>query len=93
MVDWGAAFTLNHARLFPDMPAPVLRMNYGAMAWRFLSQADGSAYLPEQMLATGHGDKPLYRISKAPVIERPVFAVYRSGSDRGELIRQVLELL
>jgi DNA-binding transcriptional LysR family regulator len=92
MVDWGTAFALEHARLFPDMPAPALRMNYGSLARRYLEQAAGSAYLAEQMLATGNGGNLLYRVSRAPVIERPVFAVYRSGSDRGDLVRQALEL-
>jgi len=90
MVDWGAAFALEHARLFPDIPSPVLRMNHGGMARRYLEQADGSAFLPEQILAAANGGKPLYRVNDAPVIERPVFAVYRSGSDRGDLIRQAL---
>jgi DNA-binding transcriptional LysR family regulator len=93
MVDWGTAFSLEHARLFPAMPAPVLRMNYGALALRHLQQADGSAYLPEEMLATGNITRPLYRVSQAPVIDRPVFAVYRGGSDRSHLIRQALGLL
>jgi len=90
MVDWGAAFALEHARLFPDIPAPVLRMNHGEMARRYLEHAEGSAYLPEQMLGAGYGGKSLYRAHEAPVIERPVFAAYRSGSDRGDLIRQTL---
>ena len=93
MVDWGAAFALNHARLYPDMPAPVMRMNHGSMARRYLEQAEGCAYLPEQMLGSTNGGKPLYQVSRAPVMERPVFAVYRSGSDREERVRQVLELL
>ena len=93
MVDWGAAFALEHARLFPDMPSPVLRLNHGEMARRYLEQAEGSAYLPEQMLAAGHDGRSLYRTSQAPVIERPVFAVYRSGSDRVDLVREVLKLL
>jgi len=93
MVDWGAAFALNHARLFPDMPAPVLRMNHGAMARRYLEQDEGSAYLPEVMLESMSGGKPLYRVSGAPVIERPVFAVYRSGHDREDVLRQLLGLL
>jgi DNA-binding transcriptional LysR family regulator len=92
IVDYGAAFALNHARHFPDMPAPALRMNHGAMARRHLDQADGAAYLPEQMLEAP-GGRRLYRVSKAPVIERPVFAVYRSGTEREDRIRQVLRLL
>jgi DNA-binding transcriptional LysR family regulator len=92
MVDWGPAFALDHARLFPDMPVPALRMNYAAMARGYLQQAEGSAYLAEQMLAKLNGGNALYRVSRAPVIERSVFAVYRSGSDRSDLIRQALEL-
>ncbi len=80
MVDWGAAFALEHARLFPDMPAPEMRMNCGALARRYPEQAEGSAYLAEQMLAAaGNGGKPLYRV--------------RSGSYRSDLVRQVQELL
>jgi hypothetical protein len=45
------------------------------------------------MLAAGHDGRSLYRTSQAPVIERPVFAVYRSGSDRVDLVREVLKLL
>jgi DNA-binding transcriptional LysR family regulator len=92
LVDWGTAFALEHARLLPHMPAPALRMNYGSMARRYLQQAEGSAYLAEQMLAASDAGKPLYPVSRAPVIERPVFAVYRSNSDRGDLVRQALEL-
>ena len=68
-------------------------MNYCALARRHLAQLDGSAYLAEQMLAAGNGGKPLFRVSQAPVIARPVFAVYRGGSDRSDLIRQALGLL
>jgi DNA-binding transcriptional LysR family regulator len=93
MVDWGTAFALEHARLFPDMPAPALRMNYGALARRYLEQAAGSAYLAEQMLTAGDAAKPLYPVTRAPVIERPVFAVYRNGSARAARIRQALELI
>ena len=92
MVDWGAVFALQHARLFPDMEAPVLRMNHGAMARRLLQQAEGSAYLPEQML-TSANSSALYRVNGAAEVERPVFAVYRSGSDREDLIRRVLSVL
>ena len=92
LVDWGTAFALEHARLHPDIPAPALRMNCGALARHYLEQAEGSAYLAEQMLSAAGTVKPLYPVTRAPVIERPVFAVYRSGSDRGDLIRQALEL-
>jgi DNA-binding transcriptional LysR family regulator len=93
MVDYGAAFALNHAQQFPDMPTPALRVNHGAMARRYLEHADGAAYLPEAMLASAGDGHRLHPVASAPVIERPVFAVYRSGSEREDHIREVLQLL
>jgi DNA-binding transcriptional LysR family regulator len=93
MVDWGTAFSHAHARYFPDMPAAVLHVNLGALALRHLQHSHGAAYLPEQLLATATGLRRLYRVSDAPCIERSVFAVYRSGSDREGGIRQALALL
>lgn len=93
LVDWGTAFARNHARLFPDLPAPALHMGLGLLARRFLDHGEGAAYLPEQMLATGHGSRRLYRVKNAPQIERPAFAVYRTGSDRKDTIREALALL
>jgi DNA-binding transcriptional LysR family regulator len=93
MVDWGTAFAHAHARHFPDMSAAVLHVNLGALALRYLQHADGAAYLPEQMLTSTNSRQRLYRVRHAPCIERPVFAVYRSGSDREDSIRQALGLL
>ena len=93
MVDWGTAFAVTHARLFPDIPAPTLHMNLGTLAHGYLQQADGAAYLPEQMLEVVQGGRPLYRVPDAPRIQRPVFAMYATGSDRSELILQALKLL
>lgn len=93
MVDWGTAFVVTHTRLFPEIHAPVLHMNLGTLAHGYLQQADGAAYLPEQMLETTRGGRPLFRVEDAPRIERPVFALYATGSDRSELIRQALALL
>jgi LysR family transcriptional regulator, flagellar master operon regulator len=93
LVDWGTAFARNHARLFPDLPAPALHINLGLLARRYLDNCDGAAYLPEQMLSVTHGSRRLYRVKSAPQIERPAFAVFRTGSDRKDAIRQALTLL
>jgi len=93
MVDWGTAFGLSHARLLPGMQGPALRMNLGSLARRYLMQADGAAYLPRQALTPRSGGRRLYPVKGAPVIERPVYAVFRSGSDREAIIRDALALL
>lgn len=93
LVDWGTAFARNHARLFPDLPAPALHMSLGVLARRYLDHSDGAAYLPEQMRSTAHGSRLLYPVKGAPRIERPAFAVYRTATDRKDTIRAALTLL
>jgi DNA-binding transcriptional LysR family regulator len=93
MVDWGTAFALHHARHFPNLPAPALHMNQGILARQYLQHVHGAAYLPEQMLNDAATGLPLYRVTSAAVIERPVYAVFATGSDRVDAIRQALLLL
>jgi DNA-binding transcriptional LysR family regulator len=93
LVDWGMSFSRNHARQFPDMPAPALHMNLGVLARCYLDRNDGAAYLPEQMAAVTHGGRRLYRVESAPLIERPLFAVFRTGAERMDAIRQALETM
>jgi DNA-binding transcriptional LysR family regulator len=93
MVDWGPAFGMNHARHFPDMPAPAIRMSLGALALHYLLRAEGAAYLAEQMLQSPPGKGRLHRVRDAPLIERNTFAVFRPDSDRESAIRQALGLL
>lgn len=93
LVDWGTAFARHHARLFPDLPAPALHVSLGVLARRYLDHSDGAAYLPDRMLSTAHGSRCLYRVKSAAQIERPVFAVFRTASDRKDTIREALALL
>jgi DNA-binding transcriptional LysR family regulator len=93
LVDWGTAFNLQHARHYPDIAAPALRMNQGMLAWHYLQQADGAAYLPEQLLGNEPSGRPLHRVADAAVIERPVYAAFATGSDRASVIREALGLL
>jgi len=93
MVDWGMAFSLHHARHYPEAPTPALRVNHGALARRYLQQCEGAAYLPEQVLDNDPAARPLYRVDGAAVIERPVYAVFTTGNDHNDIIRKALALL
>ena len=93
LVDWGTAFNLQHGRHYPDIAAPALRMNQGMLAWHYLQQAEGAAYLPEQLLGNAQHGRPLHRVAEAAVIERPVYAAFATGSDRAPVIHAALELL
>jgi DNA-binding transcriptional LysR family regulator len=93
LVDWGTAFSLSHARFFPDMPAPAIRMNLGILALQHLQRTEGAAYLAERMLQSAAGKHRLHQVREAPRIERRAFAIFRPDSDRDTTIREALNLL
>jgi DNA-binding transcriptional LysR family regulator len=93
MVDWGTQFALNHARHFPEAPAPAIRMSQGALAFSYLMAHDGAAYLAEQSLRTCVGDQRLFRVKQAPVLERTAYAVYRPDAARDTGVQTAITLL
>lgn len=93
MADWGTSFAIAHARHFPDMPPPAVRMGLGRMALAFLSHNGGATYLAEQMVSEYLASRRLHRVDDAPVIDRQVHVVYPLASERKPLLEQALGLL
>ena len=93
LVDWGTSFSIQHAKAFPDAPTPTLHMSMGRNALACLLECGGSAYLARGMVEDLLNEQSLYRVEDAPVIKRPCYAVYRTGSEKGELIERCLNLL
>jgi len=91
LVDWGTSFAISHARRFPDLRPPRLRMALGRMALDYLRRSGGTAYLPEPMVADEIKDRRLHRVTDAPVIERNAFAVFPMRDEKDALIRHALE--
>lgn len=91
-VDWGVSFEMFHAKRFGDLPKPVLHTNMGAIALDYLQHQEGAAYLPHSVLEQEH-PRPLYPIAGVPTFSRPLYAVYRSSSDRKEIVDEVVNLL
>jgi len=91
MVDWGQMHALQHARQFPDAPAPAHRISQASIALSFILKCGGAAYLAEQMIASHLQAGVLFPVSDAPPIKRVAYAVYPRRSGRLELIRKVLE--
>lgn len=91
-VDWGNQFSRFHAHTFPNAPPPVLRTNMSSTAREFVCARRGSAYLPSSELI-GASSPKIHRVVEAASFERPVFAIYRLGSDRIELIRDIIAQL
>lgn len=93
LVDWGTSFSIQHAKAFPDAPAPTLHMSMGRHALACLLECGGSAYLPRAMVDELLNQQRLHLVADAPVIKRPCYAVYRTASEKLERIEQCLGLV
>lgn len=90
LVDWGTSFGLAHAKHFPDIPLPRMRLALGRLARDLILTRGGAAYLAEPMIIDALGEGRLHRVEGAPVIDRSAYAVYALGSERRDWIRRVL---
>jgi DNA-binding transcriptional LysR family regulator len=91
LVDWGPSFAVQHARLFPDLAAPRVRLSLGRIARDFILAAGGSAYLAEPLVTRHLAKGRLFRVAGAPVLERDAFAVYPADAERSSLITHALD--
>src|SRR3970040_402376 len=87
MADWGTSFGIAHARHFPDMPPPAVRMSLGRMALAFLLHNGGATYLAAQLVSEHLASGRLHRVDDAPVIDRQVYVVYPLPGERKQLLR------
>lgn len=92
MVDWGASFAVEHARLFPNMPPPSMHMGLGRIARAFILECGGAAYLARPMVAEHLRNRQLFPVKDAPVIQRAAYAVYPAEGERHDLAEEVLSL-
>lgn len=91
LVDWGSSFSIAHAKHFPDMPAPYMRLALGRMAKDMLLSEGGSAYLAQPMITSELRNKKLFRVKDAPVINRTAYAVYATDNEKSDTISHVLK--
>lgn len=91
MVDWGTSFAIAHARHFPDMPPPRLRVGLGRLARSVLLELGGSAYLAEAMVEDALADGRLHRVEGTPVIDRSAYAVFPAGHEKQAVMDRLLE--
>lgn len=92
LADWGTAFAVAHARHFPAMPPPALRVGLARMSLAFLLECGGNGYLAEPMVREHVQAGRLHHVADAPVIDRAFFAVslHTAGRPRRELIGATL---
>lgn len=92
MVDWGTAYAVNHAKLFPDAPSSSIFMSHGSLALSFILKNGGTAYLPEEWTSPLIEQKKLYAVANTPILEREINAVWRTDNERSAVIKRVLDL-
>ncbi|MEM7251730.1 MAG: LysR family transcriptional regulator [Pseudomonadota bacterium] len=75
-VDWGDDFRNQHHETFPELDSAAVSVDLGAAALRYLLNVDGSAYLPLRVVRSVVKERGLFRVKRAPVFQRPVYACY-----------------
>ena len=85
-VNWGTAFAMAHAKHFPNMSTPSVRVDFARIALDFLLTNGGSAYLAKSMIENELNNKTLYLVPDAPVINREYYLVYRSNNNKQDII-------
>jgi len=93
LVDWGLSFAIAHARYFPEMAPPAIRLPLGRIALEYLLNCGGSAYLAESTVNSAVDSGQLFKVENAPVIERPAYALFSSDSDQTGIVQTALALL
>ncbi|MBF0625412.1 MAG: LysR family transcriptional regulator [Magnetococcales bacterium] len=90
LVDWGISFSMAHARWFPDLQPPAIRVDRGRMALDFLAGFEGSAYLADIMVSDRLARGELFPVADAPTFKRQACAVYSPKRDLRPLVEEAL---
>jgi DNA-binding transcriptional LysR family regulator len=93
LVNWGAWFASAHARHFPDLPTPTVRVGPGRVARALILRRGGSAYLAEPLIVDDLAEGRLHLVADSPVIEREAFAVYPREAENRAFIEKALAML
>lgn len=93
LVDWGTSFAITHVQHFPDIPTPKLRAQIGRLAYNYILENGGSAYLAESMVSEELNNNKLFKIQEAPAIKRTAYAAYLPTSEKKEFISDAIKKL
>jgi LysR family transcriptional regulator, flagellar master operon regulator len=93
LVNWGAWFTSAHARYFPELPTPTVRVGPARVARALILSRGGSAYLAEPIIKDDLAEGRLFLVENSPVIEREAFAIYPREAENRPFIEQALAML
>jgi len=92
-VDWGIAFNVSLAKLFPELKPPVLHTSYSRTALDFLlhTSRNACAFLPRQLLHP-YLEQQLFLVPDAPCLTRPVYAAYHQQNTHEKFIDRIIAI-
>jgi len=93
LVNWGTAFSLLHAKYFPNIPAPSMYVDFARIALDFLIEHSGSAYLAKSMITQELSENKLFLVDDAPIISREFFLVYKTNTTKIDVINSLADFL
>lgn len=91
-VDWGTAFNMFHAKRFKEETPSILHTTMASIALAFMQECPSSAFLPATMVESSELNN-LKIIEGVPTFSREISIIYRSSSERLDLISQLLPAL
>ena len=89
-VDWGYDFRIEQGRAFPDMEAAAVSVGLGVMGLQYILENGGSGYFPLRMVRPFLAEKRMFRVPKAPTIQRPAYVVYPAKPADEDLLNLAL---
>lgn len=92
-VDWGTAFSSEHAERHPQKYAPYLRTSTARIALDFILEKGGSAYLPASVVEPFLNSGQLTAVEQSLNWDRPLYLSYRKKSTSIEAIIAVEKLI
>ncbi|MCL1068166.1 LysR family transcriptional regulator [Shewanella olleyana] len=92
-VDWGTAFNIMHAQELTCLPMPVLHTSSAQIAYEFMIQNGGCAFLPESMVEQKVKQGKLFVVAGVNPMRRHIYAAHWTKNERIDEIEQALLLL
>jgi DNA-binding transcriptional LysR family regulator len=90
-VDWGLNFTVQFASVFPNVPASKINTSLGRIAFEYLKQNTGCAYLAEPVVEQAVQRKELFYVPKAPIFQRKAYAIYHQENEKADSIQSLIK--
>jgi len=92
-VNWGANFGVQFAAWFPDVSISRLSTGLGRIAFNYLKNNPGCAYLAEPAVNEAVADGELHYVKGAPIFERKAYAIYHQENEKIDLIQNIIRTL